>query len=346
MRRAVDIVSRHMVALSCAMFAAGAAERVAAMLRDGGPDTWRAFYLTHYAVNYIDHGFAKRAVVGTVLRPLVSVLPTAGVVAVMLVLAAAALLALVLLLDRALPHDAAPGALVNRLRCAVAVGPLGAVQAGFEAGRFDPFLYLLLALALWAVARHRAWLAGAVCAVAILLHEGFAVFGVPLVLAGGWALGQRRRLVPPLLLAGIAALAVLLFGNSEVAEQTAAGIAGHVWGRGLLDPNLGLAVWQYALLALYWAALGAVLAAMYRGRRPDLLVLAAVCPLVLNVVGWDVSRWVALAFAALLANLSFQRLALGRDLPQRGGRAALLLCLPAGPIGTGAPFPWLAWVWS
>ncbi len=340
MQRAVDFVSRHLVAVSCGMFAAGAGERVVAMLRDGAPDTWRAFYLTHYAVNYIDHGFAKRAVVGTLLRPLVGALPVAGLVAMMVLLAAAALVALVLLLDRALPHCGTPGALANRLRCAFAVGPLGAVQFGMEAGRFDPFLYLLLALALWAVARGRAWVSGAVCAFAILLHEGFAVFGVPLVLAGGWALGQRGRLVPPLVLSGLAAGAVALFGNSEAAEHMAAGIAGHVWGRGLLDPNLGLAAWQYGVLALYWAALGAVLVVFYRGRRLDLLALAALCPLALNVVGWDVSRWVALAFAGLLVNLGFQRLALGRDLPERGATAALLLCVPAGPIGTGAPFPW------
>ena len=71
MTRAVFFVSRHFIGFSVLAYLVGAGERIAeAIAHDGPIRELRLNNLTQYFVNYPDHGFARRALVGTVLRPL------------------------------------------------------------------------------------------------------------------------------------------------------------------------------------------------------------------------------------------------------------------------------------
>lgn len=347
---AVRHVSRHFAVYACLAFAVAAIERVAeAILTDGPYYESRDRMLTQFFVNYADHGFAKRAVIGTLLKPVTGRLdaPEHFAFGLMVAVSLAALGGAIVLTQRYLPHREDADA-VAILRCALAVGSLGVMQIAHDLGRFDWINLALLAVSVTAVARGRPWLAAGICALAILIHEAFAVYGAPLVVALGWQAARQgrgaalARVLPVILAATVAGLAVLLFGNSEAAVGIGRGSGGYVWERGLFEFAGHLGPREVVLLTLYWGALAAFYFGL-TGGRPGLLLLAAVSPLALNLLGIDHARWLALAFYAMLFNLAARWHALGRPLSApspAARRAGYLLCLPLGPIGVVEPLAW------
>jgi hypothetical protein len=353
---AVGLVSRHFRKFALVAYLIVAFERVYITVLD--PRllyTGRDWQPTQYFVNYIDHGFAKRALIGTLLRPLAvwSGDPKLVMLGVMVAISAIGVALVVWLVDRTLPHRAdAPAGMGAMLRCAIAIGSPGVLQIAHEYGRYDILGFLLLAAALALVARGRAWAAMLACVAAILIHEAFAVYGLPLVMAALWM--RQRHLRAPVPLAPLAPMAavvggtcllVLLFGNSEGAAALEVGAGAGVWQRGLIEYQAGLDPLRAAVTAAYWLALFAVLARFYQGNglRPDALGLAALAPVLLNGFGIDHARWVGVGFAVLVANLGYQVAVLGRPMPAPGWATvpALVLCLPLGPLGVINILTWV-----
>ncbi len=353
---AVRHVSRHFPVYACVAYVIAACERIGeTLLEEGAYYESRAGMMTQYFVNYAEHGFAKRALVGTLLHPLMGVPERPEHLAfwLMVALSLAGLIGMIGLVQRYLPHSETGDDGVVLLRCALAVGSLGSMQLAHDFGRFDVIGLALLVATLALVARGRIWSAAAVCVLAVLVHEAFAVYGAPLVLALGWHAMRRGRsagraslcMAPLAAVVAGACLTVLLYGNSADAAATPYGTGGYVWQRGLVEFGGPLGPWDVALLALVWGAvLGLYLAMAGKGaRQAPLLLLAVACPLALNVLGIDHSRWLTLGFYVTVIALGAQARLLGWPLRQPGTaarRAGYLLCLPLGPMGVVDPLAW------
>ncbi len=344
-------VSRHFPAWTLAACAVASVERIGeALLHDGPLSDVRSNAITQYAVNWVEHGFAKRAVVGTVLHPVLRTFdnPETAIFWLMVALTLASVVALIVLTEHALPHRDGD-AFTALLRCALAVGSAGAVQVVHDYGRFDALNLLVLILGIRLVLRGRT-IAAAVCvAVGILIHEGFALYGAPLVLAVGWHAMRGRGALQRLLPLGVAtvlpALAVWLWGNSPSAAALDIGTGGYVWARGTFQPGAP-DNWAEALgLVLCWGAVLVLVGHVFRGghRLREPLFWAALAPIALCLFGIDLGRWLTLTFFGLVISVAVQRQALGRDWPPPGRAvriAGYLMCLPLGSHGVTGVWTW------
>jgi len=357
--RAIHHISRHFVLYACLAYGISALVRVVeAILQDGPYWGIEADMMTQYFVNYPEHGFAKRALIGTLLRPVTGIVetPEAWVFWMMVAMNLLAFVAVLWLVQRYLAHRTGEGAeTVSILRGALAVGSLGVMQIAHDLGRLDNLNFALMLGAVALVARGRVLVAGVVSVMGVLVHEGFTVYAAPLVIAVGWHALRRdgeagsvvARLVPLVAMIAAASVAVLLYGNSESAVDVAHGVGGYVWARGVVEYNPSLPLMDVAILVAYWLALGAVLQVIYRSKGAlDFLLIAALCALALNFLGIDHARWVTLAFYLVLVIVAVQVQVFGMRLrdPGRWQRWALyLLCLPLGPMGIISGFAWLPW---
>ncbi|MDJ0630402.1 MAG: hypothetical protein QNJ44_19255 [Rhodobacter sp.] len=352
MIRATVFVSRHFTAFACLAYLIAWGERLAEMILHTGP-LWqlRSNSLTQYFVSYPDHGFAKRALLGTVFRPLLQAVeqPELWAFWMMVGMNVLGFAGAIWLARKVLPHDET-GNLPTILRAAFAVGSVGVVQIAHDYGRFDLPNYFILAGALWLVLQGRAWAAGAACAAGILIHEAFAVYAAPLAVALAWQSNPPERRAAAAaqvaLAAGIATLAVLLYGSSSSAAMLQIGTGAYVWQRGLIEIGWDLPWYQVAVLAGYWAILLALLVRTSHAREPrfDPIWMAALSPLALNLLGIDHGRWVTIGFVILTASLVLQvRQSGGRwpELSTRQLRVAGLLALPLGPHGVTGAWTWI-----
>jgi len=348
----IVFVSRHFVAFACLAYAVAWGERIVELWRQDGP-LWaeRSNNLTQYFVNYVDHGFAKRALIGTLLRPVLNAVeqPELWAFWAMVGLNLAGFAGLLWLVRRCLPHDAG-GGLPAILRAAFAIGSVGVVQIAHDYGRFDLINYGVALLALWCVLRGRVVPAGLACVAGVLIHEAFVIYAAPLVVAAARAgLPPERRVRAAgvvALAAGIAGLAILFCGSSETAAGLQIGTGAYVWQRGLIEINWTLPWYQAAILAGYWLILLALLAksrAAPAGRH-DLTLLAALSPLALNLLGIDHGRWLGIGFLVAIAALVLRNRLAGAawpDLSRSQKRLAALLALPLGPHGLTGAWTWV-----
>lgn len=352
---AVILVSRNFRAFAWGGYLAAASQRIGeAFLHNGPLYELRSNNLTQYFVNYIDHGFAKRAFIGTLLRPLTTSVehPETVVFLVMVVVNVCALIALISLVQALLPHREGD-IFVSILRCAVAVGSLGLVQVAHDYGRYDLINYFVLVLALWLARRSLPIVSALFVAIGILIHEGFAIYGAPLVIAASWhffggntaPVPAALRCIPLVLATALTSVAIFLFGNSDSAAQLTVGSGAYVWQRGTFDMRWPDSRVQAAILIAYWAALLALMWHVFQGRRAfkEPLFYAALSPLALNLFGIDMGRWLAIAFVVFVISVTLQRQALGTSWPPmtRPTRyGAFLLCLPLGPHGLTGVWTW------
>ncbi|MCG6902102.1 MAG: hypothetical protein LJE68_05420, partial [Rhodobacter sp.] len=202
---------------------AGSGFGVDAFLKD------RLWMITQYLVNYVDHGFARRALLGTVLRPFIQASgdPEVAAVVALLIVFALCFAICVFAIDWLLPHHETRTAdLSHGLRVAFVIGSAGIMQMIRDHGRYDLSNFCLLFLAIYLALNRRLFWTGLVAAVGVLHHEAFAVFALPLVFAlvahvsaqNGESRFNRAVLLflTPVL---AAIIAVAVFGNSELAAD-------------------------------------------------------------------------------------------------------------------------------
>ncbi len=350
MIRAVAFVSRHFTLFACLGFAVAWIERIGeAVLHDGPVWELRAGALTQYFVSYAEHGFVRRALPGTLLRPLLDALPSPELWVFwgMVALSCAAFAALVVPVGRHVPHKG-DGGLCDILRAAVAVGSVGVMQIAHDYGRYDHIVLLMFLAALWLILRRRAIWAAAVAVAAVLTHEAFLIWAVPMLAALALKVAAPGRglaaSAPILFLAALAGGAAAFYGGSESVAAAEIGAGGAVWQRGIIEINWRLSWAEAAVLAAYWAAVIAAAFAVPGATRLDPVRLAMLAPLALNPFGIDHGRWVTIGFFVMLAGLVLQVRTRGLDWPSVGpARRALLmvLVLPLGPHGLTGAWAWL-----
>jgi hypothetical protein len=347
----VRFVSAHFRIFATIAYLIGVIERVAVALGEpGGVYTSPSWKMTQYFVNYIEHGFAKRAIVGTLLHPFVGLFqePQYFMLAVMVVLNIATFVAIVLLMERFVPHRGGEGVdLADMLRAAMVLGSVGLVQVTYDYGRYDHMVYALTLGVIALGLRRHLLVAALLAGFTILVHEAFVVYALPLVLAVLWRAGAGRAgwrraamdVAPMLAATGFISLTVLLYGNSESAAALTIGDGQAVWKRALIEIWVDLPLHEIVLLIGYWLSLLLVLVWFYagNGRRVDLIFLATLSPVLLNLFGIDQARWLAIGFFVVLISVAVQVREFGMHWPKLGKwqrRSLYLLLAPLGPVGS------------
>ena len=313
------------------------------------------WFFTQYHINYIDFGFAKRALIGTLFYPVMSVLPNGelGEFIAFVLLDLCAFLLLVFIVHSVLKRF--QGDLLvfaDWTRIALLISPVGFMQVGSDAGRYDHFNYLLVFLATYFVVDRKLFWAGMTLALGAFLHEAIFFYGLPVVTILALLRKERFVTVVASMLPLVGAMAVIaLFGNldvnlvSELGETAATGA--EVWTRGVFEP------------ATHLSAIGIFLAISYttlpyyfffrffeENRLPSLLIggqMLFIC--CLFFLGVDAFRWAHLVFFSCLTFVAtLLLLDQNRKVPQLIAveKIALgLYLLPLGPIGVATPLPYM-----
>lgn len=335
------------------------------MFRDG---TWYAtvgdFRAVHLEASYLEHGYLRRGLLGTLLDVF-------GVVDV-------ALAGWLLSLASVVVFAGFSGWVAARLPASrrgvaymvlpvLVLGPAGIAQFVSDAARVDHVLLPLAAVAAVAGLRGRLTLSVALFVVMCLIHELSIIAFAP-VLTVSNILGARdrtrirfrhisfpfsRRSVAAFSFATAAVMAVtLVFGNSPGAVQAFSDAAGEqprysamIWGE---NSPVHMVSWlgtASLLLVVYYIALLGLGLSYSMSLRGDarLLPAAVLSCLLLNFVGVDGGRWAALStwtllVAILAAELARSEAPDGRSVGRPFFVFGFILSLPVGPLGVRTPF--------
>lgn len=285
-----------------------------------------AYSIGHWLQSYA-HGFIKRGLLGTALRPLLDLKGPDQVketiTFVSFSIFALFSVAMVGAAAMILRRDNRPVSL------AVAVVFLGSPFIVFSAhlvGYFDPLIAVIGVVSVYLAARGR-WLgAGLLSTVAILVHEMYAITCMPMVLFCAWfhlsevRARDRWRPMLELLLGPVLALIVVLLSSLLQSDQVVASIRQDIAARGVIDQywvdmttyhlehgfldnfqreqrwawvrlrnkNLASVVFP-ALIALLLGA-ATRLYQLRRTRWIPVFVALALSPWLMHAVAWDMER--------------------------------------------------------
>ncbi len=319
-----------------------------------GPWLLKQFY-----VNYVDFGFAKRALVGTLLYPAFSapVVDAATGAAIATGLSLAIFAGLILLLDRlqARPLRTEVAGLGACVLAALLLSPAGLMEIAHDMGRYDALNIALLSIAVALVLKGRPRLAGALFGIAGLVHEAVFFYGVGPLAVALFAVRARPVDMALCLLPGALALgAVGLWGNLDAAQlallDARPGSGTTVWSRGVIEVPIALKPYEQAALAFYTLAPFTLLFAVLRFNRASIwrYFLPPAATLLLFPLGFDYFRWASLGLFAVALTLLIGAARFGWRLPPSSPilvAGFLLYCLPLGPLGTAHPLPFLELIW-
>lgn len=308
---------------------------------------------TQYSLSYFDQGLQRRALVGT-LRDLL------GKPDIVLSMYAVTLSSLMVLawqaakFLRALSSSREPE-LPLTLTAVLILSPFTLSQIAFDVGRFDALNLVLLLCALGLLNRGMPVPATGLCLVAILIHEAFIVWGVPLLVVAAsrpsslFGVSSHRTPERAATLGiGISAFALLLIllalGRTATVLQDSEGTGQAAWNRGFLEPSIGATPAGTVLLLTLLVLMYTWLTLFYRANRGtfDLPCVAAILPTGLFLLGTDSARWLGLIFWVILIVTCCKVSYCKWHLPLGIGRVILTaLCLPLGAAGVGQLFPLL-----
>jgi hypothetical protein len=320
-------------------------------------------------------GFIRRGLVGTLFQGLFGGLSDARQATLVVTIAYGLLLALIIAMAvwLALLADSAPSrvqALALGLLALPIIGSSLFPTMAFTPGYLDSVLLLFAIASAALLARGQLWAAGCLAAIAPFVHEMFVYLWVPLAVFGYFVARRRQHQRPPwatlvsLALPFIAGLVAVGASSASAAQRQ---IALHVTGTAsfkvtLLRQQFGQtlssalarmgdiqsAYWwptePFAMVYFCWPAVLAV--ALYMVWRRDLLdrwartalVLAVVCPWLLLVLAWDLSRLLVLANAmVLIVIFGIESQFVTEPLPQIQ-RTSLVILAAAGILEIALPF--------
>lgn len=278
----------------------------------------------YYVINYRD-GLVRRGLVGHLLSWIVDQAVLADTLAVAAVVYAATnITVLVLVFVWMVSVELRRRDLLAASLYALYAASQFIPTVSYDAGFLDAYDYLLLVLAAVALVKDRPWLAAAIGAVGPFVHDAFIfTWFCPAILA----LWLRPNLRTSLALsAPLVMTAIVYFAptpEAGIAQMHAAPLPADVkalsiayqFGQTFLS-SLYIVLWKIGhslsnfLIAVAYFILPALLLVVLYGReRGDprawiALGLATLLPLSINMVGWDLTRFLAPApFFALLAAL-------------------------------------------
>ncbi len=303
-------------------------------------DWVRVPYLLSYS-----HGFVKRGLLGTLLSTL-HLTPSTGTVLLLYVLAFEAFLLLFYLFVRREGRD---NPLLPYFFLLFLLSPATLFHMGDDLGRTDIYLYLLLLLSF-----NLPGIAPLLTLLAILIHEGYVLMALPVLVLGLYLKGKGRLAVASGVVGVVGAVVVSLSGrlSGEGMATYSRILASHgitatdpllplhlsplrnslyFYAKFLTDPTSRITVGIGIVSALLLISLYFLL--LYRlSRAPTYLKVVPLSPLLMFPFGVDYFRWasatsVSMALAFVLLSKRF-----GVREPDSLDRALFLLSLLALPL--------------
>ena len=353
--RALKRISDHFVTFSLLAYLLPFIYYLLLTLRDGDIYflDWKK---TQYLVNYFDYGFIKRGLVGNLF-----IFIQLEQIKYYIVLFHTSLFILFIWMVARLTdkrsYSECSAQQLDWLRALFVLSPFTALQIGFDIGRYDLLNLTLLVLTIKAIREQKFFLTALLSVLALLTHEAYLFYGLPLVFAltvqKVWVLNadkhalQKTKLT--ILIYAISLLCVCLlmylFGSQKKEVSSSAGLGQQVWKRDLLEPSFGATTSEMIILIAILTLIYFWLICFYATNRakPDTLLLSTLPPLALFFLGVDYARWSGLIFfTALLVvyhKVTVCRWHFNHWLTRSLG---LLFFLPMGPIGIERFFPFLA----
>lgn len=325
------------------------------LLGIGNPDPFVGVHLrtTQYFFSYQEFGFIRRGLFGTLLHPFPALLSRTGLAAVCGLL----LVLFAVQFWRFLVSSTSTASPRGRAALAVlcAFMPAFFLRLGWDFGRFDVVDLMAAVASLVLIGQSRWFLASLPAAGAILVHENFIFFSLPLMLAVAQSTmmsqppGTRTVSWSTLLAApALASFAVLFLGRSNltyaelidhfsnnptylravpggtVQHEEISVIARTWWDNFVLNGRMFIekrAYFHLPIILVWFAFLWRYVTRFYaqNGLRRGILVYAGLSPLLLGVIGFDYYRWFAMAAVNLLIVLVWEC----RSLARRGASAVI-----------------------
>ena len=234
------------------------------------------------------------------------------------------------------------------------VAPATFWQMGYDLGRLDPVISILLIASLVAIDRKRFVIAGLLCALAPLVHEASVLTCYPVVMAAALGMARHGDVEGPDSVEGWPLVAVgapfaLVFGAVMLLspghdiEDVAAALVGPWTIPGLLA---GLA--YFGLFCQFYFRFHAA-----NRLRRDALTWSPLLVLPLLLVSVDFERWLAVSVLNMTVVMSYRMRSMEGTVlegvvPSRRNLlpALLLASTVLGPLGVETAYPLLGWIWK
>ncbi len=233
------------------------------------------------------------------------------------------------------------------------LSPATALHLGFDAGRYDHFNLFLMALSLLLVRRGKVlWAVPVLSALGVLVHEGYVLYGLPVVLSAQLNRGRRGWALLTALLTAVAVGGVVAFGRMDPSyverfvSRGAMPEAVEVLSHGLSDTvrdNLGYVLtevlkrpWDFLVPILILVGYSYLyLRSLMRSGYSLYALLPPFFGLLLFLFGYDYPRWASILVVVLFLYAAHLN---PRPNPSPWEKR-LALCLMAttllGPLGAG-----------
>jgi hypothetical protein len=313
--------------------------------------------LSQYNVNYFDHGFIRRGLIGTIIFPIfnkITEFPELQKIIVFwketfffLIYSTAVSLFIITKTQKQ------PPIVTMMLLSCVLLSPCGLIQASYDFGRYDHANFVVLSLCIFLVHKKAIKTVSILLAIAVLIHENSIFYVHPLVasLVLSKPIKDLKRLLilaaPSCLITGL----VFLFGDKTVDLPSNISLGAAVWGEGIhlyiLNPgqtSISVFVFLAYLITLY-----AFIIHFYKTNniKIDLNLIVCFAPLILFIIAADWGRWVHYVLINIFINLGFKISKIERVKFTKFSYLCLaIIALPLGPIGIGDALPYLELIYK
>lgn len=326
--------------------------------------TFHDFRLVHLQVNYFEHGYLRRGLVGTLFHALgIEDVQFAG----WLFSLSSILSFLAILGVSTASLEPERRKLLHLLFLMLIFGPSGVSQFVSTAGQIDHILLPLSAVAALAGCNGRLLLSITVFLVMYQVHELSVIAFLPILIACNF-IGSRHRsriykfgISIPIcwrsifyfaLASFVSVTLTLAYGDSPEAVRSFSGLnetralyGEMVWGGNSPVHPVSWRGMSSALLITYYIVLILFIVTYWKNvpRSLSWISAAAVSCLLLNLVGVDAGRWAAIATWTVMVSIvateaAGRRMLLKHPVSKPVTYLGLLLAAPLGPIGSTEPF--------
>ena len=248
-------------------------------------------------VSYLEFGIVRRALIGTVLSPLIEI----HRYVLFSLLTLISILTVCFYLGKQIQNETKKGYLLILL---FIFSPLGAMNLGWMFGRFEAINFLIMLVCINLVVRKKLIYVSVLLAIGTLIHEAFVFYAWPLILAPMLSRSlsySYKNAIAVLILPSVVAFYLLVFGNSAADALGAY--------RGLIHLGTFSAI-DILVIPAYILSL-AYLHAKYLQLNNydfDIISFSPYLSLMLFIFGIDYYRWLTILFVCIIFSVYTQSL--------------------------------------
>ena len=308
--------------------------------------------LSQYHVNYFDHGFVRRGIVGSFLYPITKNLIEVPDRQKLLIFWKETFFFFIygfifckFIIKKT--FDISPK-LTILLLGSLLLSPCGLIQASYDFGRYDHINFILLAISIYLLENNKLRITSLILALAVLVHENSIFYLHPIITSISLKKikSSFRILIRFILPSIFTTLLVFIFGDKPVLLPDTVSLGVGIWGEGLnlYILNLGQKTFDVIIFSVYIILCLSCLIYFYKLNRLniDSKFIACFSPLPLFIIAADWGRWVHYLFLLIVIVICYKANEL-RNIKINNFFLSILILLgiPLGPMGVGYALPYV-----